>query len=114
MGKFIQKIEEMEQVVYHLRVVLYGVTKLQITTLKQGLDNKNLSKLKRTSSKQVEQDNGVKNCATSFTGDSPRKRKDTGVELDLSADLSSDESDYEELQKNAERMEIARSIIEAM
>jgi hypothetical protein len=28
MGKFIQKIEEMEQVVYHLRVVLYGVTKL--------------------------------------------------------------------------------------
>ena len=34
MGKVIQKVEEMEQVIYSLRVVLYGVVKLNMASLK--------------------------------------------------------------------------------
>lgn len=50
----------------------------------------------------------------SFTGEFPRKRKDTGVDLDLSDDLSSESSDLEELHQNLEKMEIGKSIVEAM
>jgi hypothetical protein len=110
LGQVVKKVEEMENVIEKLREVLYGVVKLNITNLKQEMNTTNVPKRHRKST----DDRPPRKESISYTGEMPKRRKDTGIDLDLSKDLSSESSDLEEMQNNLEKMEIGKSIIETM
>jgi hypothetical protein len=111
MGKIVKKVEDMENVIHKMRVVLYGVVKLSLRNIDQQDDDD--SAMSKKGSPQLEPKLSKKEMSISFTG--INKRKDTGIEIDISSgESSSDSSDSSGSDEYKEKMEIGRSIVEAM